>query len=164
MLLNFILILIIICIVALVYFHLRKHLICNQILPECNFIITNPEFTINDSIKIAKFNVIISEKNRYFQDFPLGFKFYSDQKFRSNIKISYNISDDDEIEVIYDKIVDFEDTIKEHDYYINDIIMGSIDIEIYTNISYGNPKISFEILQSNRCHMKEPHKLEIIFP
>ena len=56
------------------------------------------------------------------------------------------------------------DAAKEHIYYINDVIVGSIDIEIFTNTQYGRPKIIFEILQNNMCHMTKEHKLEIVFP
>ena len=90
--------------------------------------------------------------------------FYSNYKFRAKIKITYTTIGDDDVEIIYDKVVDFEDNVKEHIYYINDVILGSIDIEIYANIDYGNPVIGFEILQSNVCHMSKEHKLEIKFP
>jgi hypothetical protein len=97
-------------------------------------------------------------------DFPIAFRFYSDEKFKSKIKITYKVSSDDEIEIIFDKIVEFEDNTKEHIYYINDVIVGSIDIEIYTDSIYGKPTINFEILQNNLCHMTKEYKLEIKFP
>ena len=74
------------------------------------------------------------------------------------------ISGDDEIEVIYDRVVEFEDNKKEHIYYINDVIVGSIDIEIFTESQYGIPTIEFELLQGSMCHMDKEHKLEIKFP
>ena len=164
MLLNFILLLIIIITVSLLYKYLKKTDIDQHILPECKFNISKPEFEIDNNIKIAKYSVDVKNKNRYFRDFPLGFKFYSDHKFRAKIRITYTTPGDDDIEIIYDKVVDFEDNVKEHIYYINDVILGSIDIEIYANIDYGNPVIGFEILQSNVCHMSKEHKLEIKFP
>lgn len=133
-------------------------------LPECNFKIKNLRFEVDIPIQIARFAVITKNRDRYFKDFPIGFKFYSDEKFRSKIKISYKVTGDDEIETIYDRVVEFEDSAKEHIYYINDVIVGSIDIEIFTNTQYGRPKITFEILQNNMCHMTKEHKLDIVFP
>jgi hypothetical protein len=164
MLSNLILLLAVIIAIILLYRQVRKTDIDKEILPDCKFTISNPEFEINDTTRIARFSVITKNKDRYFRDFPLGFKFYSDQKFRSKITITYTTSGDDEEEVIYDRVVEFDDNVKEHMYYINDIIIGSIDIEIYTDSYYGKPTIGFEILQSNICHMTKEYKLEIIFP
>lgn len=164
MILNFILLLVIIVTVILLYRQLKQSDIDRQILPDCKFIITNPEFEIENTVRVAKYKVFSKIKNRYFRDFPLGFKFYSNEKFRSKIKIIYNVENDDEKEVIYDRIVEFDDTAKEHIYYINDIIVGAIEFEIYTNSYYGKPTIDFEILQSNICHMTKDHKIKIEFP
>jgi hypothetical protein len=163
MLLNFILLIIILSAIFLLYKQIKKSSF-DYILPECKFSITNPKFIIDENIRIAKFSVYTKNNDRYFRDFPIGFKFYSNEKFKSKIKITYNVSGDDDIEIIYDKIVDFEDNIKEHIYYINDVIVGHIDIEIYTNSIFGKPIIKFEILQSNLCHMTKEYKLEIKFP
>ena len=133
-------------------------------LPECNFKIKDLRFEVDAPVQVARFVVLTKNRDRYFRDFPIGFKFYSDEKFRSKIRISYNVTGDDEIETIFDKVVEFEDAAKEHIYYINDVIVGSIDIEIFTNTQYGRPKIMFEILQNNMCHMTKEHKLEIVFP
>jgi hypothetical protein len=164
MLLNFILLSIVIIAILLLYRQLKKPSVDEYILPVCKFTITNPRFEIDNSIRIAKYSVISKNKNRYFRDFPLGFKFYSDKEFRTKIKITYVASGDDEVEVIYDRIVEFKDNVKEHIYYVNDVIVGSIDIEIYTDSIYGKPTIEFELLQGNVCHMNQPHKLEIVFP
>jgi len=165
MLLNFILLIIVIATIILLFRELKKPSIDNYIMPECNFVITRPRYKIeNDTIRIAKFSVLSKNKNRYFRDFPIGFRFYSDEKFRSKIRISYNVSEDDDIEIIYDRVVEFEEGVKEHIYYINDVIMGSIDIEIYTDTYYGKPSIDFEILQNNMCHLNKVYKIEIKFP
>jgi hypothetical protein len=164
MLLNFILLLIVIAAISLLYQQLKKSDLNKPILPDCKFTISKPEFQIEDTIRIAKYSVYTKNKDRYFRDFPIGFKFYSNEKFRSKIKITYTISGDEEVEIIYDRIVEFEDNVKEHIYYINDVIVGSIDIEIYTDTDYGKPTIAFEILQNNMCHMTQDHKLEIQFP
>ena len=161
---NVILLLIIVIILVILYRQVKKTRVDQFILPDCKFIITKPEFEINNNTRIAKYSVISKNKNRYFRDFPIGFKFYSNKKFRSKIKISYTVPRDDEVEIIYDRIVEFSDNIKEHIYYINDVIVGSIDIEIYTETDYGKPTIGFEILQSNMCHMSKDHKIEIVFP
>jgi hypothetical protein len=165
MLLNLILFFIVLGAIILLYLQLRKPYIAEKfILPECKFTITNPEYEISDNVRIAKYSVYTKNKNRYFRDFPIGFRFYSNEKFKSKIKITYNVANDEEIEVIYDKMVEFEDHIKEHIYYVNDVIVGSIDIEIYTDSVYGKPTIGFEILQNNMCHMTKEYKLEIKFP
>lgn len=164
MLLNLILLSVIIIIIILFYRQIKRPTLDKYIIPDCKFIITKPAFKIYDNVKIANYSVISKNKNRYFRDFPIGFKFYSEQKFRSKIRITYKVSGDDETEVIYDRIVEFNENSCEHIYYINDIIIGSIDIEIYTNTDYGKPTIGFEILQNNMCHMSKEHKIEIIFP
>ena len=133
-------------------------------LPECNFKIKDLHFEVDDPIQIARFVVITRNRDRYFRDFPIAFKFYSDEKFRSKIRITYKVEGDDEIETIFDKVVEFEDTVKTHNYYINDVIVGSFEIEIFTNTQYGRPKIMFEILQNKLCHITKNHKLEIVFP
>ena len=164
MLLNGLLLVIIIIAVLLLIKMLRKNDLDKFLLPICSFIISEPEFIINDHFKIVKFNITTSNGDRYFRDFPLGFKFYSEEKFKSKVKISYTEVDDNETEIIYDRIIEFDDTVKDHIYYINDIIIGGIDIEIYTSSEYGTPTILFEILQGNMCHMESDHKLEIVFP
>lgn len=164
MLLNLILLLSVLFAILLLLKQLRKTNVPESILPVCNFNITKPQYEIEGSIKIAKYSVITKNKDRYFRDFPIAFKFYSDKKFRSKIRITYTISGDDEVEVIYDRVVEFEDYKKEHIYYINDVIVGSIDIEVYTDSQYGQPTILFELLQGNQCHMDREHKLEIKFP
>jgi len=164
MLLNLILLLLIIFVIILLSRQLQKFSPDSYIIPLCNFKILNPSFEIRESIKIARYSIISKNKDRYFRDFPIGFSFYSNEKFRSKIKITYTITGDDEIEVIYDRIVEFNETMTKHIYYINDVIVGSIDIEIYTNSYYGTPTILFELLQNNMCHMDKEHKLEIVFP
>lgn len=164
MLLNLILLAAVIVGIILLLKQLNKPESEKYKIPICNFTITKPHFEINNTIRIAKYSVYTKNKDRYFRDFPLGFKFYSDEKFRSKIKITYNISGDDETELIYDRVVEFDDNAKEHIYYMNDVIIGSIDIEIYTDSQYGKPTIEFELLQGNMCHMDKDHKLEIKFP
>jgi hypothetical protein len=164
MLLNLILLLLVTLAIFILLRQLRKPNLEKEILPICRFSISRPRFEINGSEKIAKYSVLTRNRDRYFRDFPIGFKFYSEEKFRSKIKITYTVSGDDEVEVVYDRMVEFDDVAKNHIYYINDVIMGSIDIEIYTDSVYGTPTILFELLQNNMCHMDKDHKLEIVFP
>jgi len=164
MLLNFILLLLVLFAILLLLRQLKKTSVETQLMPICDFDISKPKYEVDKKTRIARYSVSTKNKDRYFRDFPLGFKFYSNKKFRSKIKISYVISGDDEVEVIYDRVVEFEDNTKEHIYYINDVIVGSIDVEIYTDSQYGKPTIQFEILQNNMCHMDKEHKLEINFP
>lgn len=164
MLLNIILLLIVIIGIAFLYRYFKKPDVDKSILPTCKFFISKPAYEIDGTTRIAKYNVYTKNKDRYFRDFPIGFKFYSDEKFRSKIKITYNVPDDDDIEVIYDRMVEFSDNSPEHIYYINDVIVGSIEIEIFTESVYGKPSILFELLQNNMCHMDKDHKLEIVFP
>jgi hypothetical protein len=164
MLLNLILLLSVILAILLLLRQLRKPNIDKAILPVCRFSISKPTFEIDRQTKIAKYSVFTRNQDRYFRDFPIGFKFYSNEKFRTKIKITYTVSGDDEVEVVYDRMVEFDDIAKGHIYYINDVILGSIDIEIYTDSHYGTPTVLFELLQNNMCHMDKEHKLEIVFP
>lgn len=133
--------------------------------PECKFRISNPKFEIEGNKKIARFSVHVDNIDKYFLDFPVLFKFYSDYRFKSKIKIIYNIpGDDEEKEVIYDRLLLFEEDTKEHVYYITDIILGSINFEIELEIDYGEPIISFEILENSLCRLTEEYYLEIKFP
>lgn len=164
MILNSILILIIILSIIFLIKLIKRNDLDKYFLPICSFIISEPEYIIDNNIKIVKFSISTSNDNRYFRDFPLGFKFFSTKKFSSRIKISYTEKNENEVEIIYDRIIEFDDNAKEYIHYINDIIVGVINIEIYTFSQCKSPSILFEILQSNICHMETPHKLEIIFP
>jgi hypothetical protein len=163
MVLNFILLL---CI-ALSIFILVKQIGKNNpdkfLIPTCEFGISDPVYTIKGRVRIAKYSVFSKHTNRYFKSFPIGFKFFSAQKFVSNIRISYTTPELDE-EVIYDNEVEFSSILQEYFYYIPDIIIGKINIEIYTLSKYGKPSIEFEILQGATCHMNREHKISIVFP
>lgn len=164
MLLNIILLTLVAFAIIILYRQFKKPTFDNLILPICKFNISTPHFEINNQERIARYTVTSKNKNRYFRDFPIGFKFYSTDKFRSKIKITYTVPGDDEIELIYDRIVEFEDNQHEHIYYMNDLIIGKINFEIYTHSYYGNPRILFELIQNSSCHIDKPNKLEIVFP
>ena len=164
MILNSVLLLATILFIIFLIRHLRKSYVIKSELPICKFSISKPQFEINDTEKRAIFKVYTKNKDFYYRDFPIGFKFYSTDKFRSKIRISYVVTGDDDEEIIYDRVVEFDKIATNHIYYINDVIMGSIDIDIETYPYYGNPRVLFEILQNNKCELDREHKLEIIFP
>ena len=132
--------------------------------PECKFRITNPKFEICGNKKYARYSVYVDNVDKFFLDFPVLFKFYSDYKFKSKIKITYTTPGDDGQEIIYDKLLVFEEDTKEHVYYITDVILGSIDFEIELEVDYGQPIISFEILENSLCRLTEEYYIEIKFP
>jgi hypothetical protein len=167
MILNLILLGIILVSIILLIQQLKKPSVDSLILSPCNFKITEPEYEINGEKRTARYKVISKNKNRFFLDFPVEFSFLSDFKFISKIRITYIHFDDDEIELIYDRIVRSDgsnDNIKKHIYYINDVVIGGINIEICTHSRQGKPTIIFEILQNITCHMIKEHKLIIEFP
>lgn len=164
MLLNFILLLAIFLSIILLSTIKKSDEADKYLIPTCKFYISNPIYEIELPIRSASFKIYSKDKDRYFRDFPVGFRFYSNSSFKSKITITYMVMGDSEAETIYDLDVEFEDNAKEYIYYISDVIIGSIDIEILTLSEYGKPSISFEILQGNVCHMKDKHKIDIIFP
>lgn len=133
--------------------------------PECKFRITPVKFEIIGNKKYARYKVYVDTIDKFFLDFPVLFKFYSDYKFKTKIKITYyTTSDDDDQEIIYDRLLLFEENTKEHIYYITDVILGSIDFEIELEVDYGQPIISFEILENSLCRLTEEYYIEIKFP
>jgi hypothetical protein len=133
----------------------------------CRFKILSPKFTIKGNKKHVSFNIIVEKHHRYFINFPLLFKFYSDSKFRSEVKAYYTISEDNKDlkkNLILDKKIEFIDKTKEYIIYITDIIMGKIMIEVELIIEEGNPVIGFEIMENSTCTLMKEHKIEIKFP
>lgn len=128
----------------------------------CKFKILEPKFYLTDGKKIARFTIIV-KKHRYFINFPLLFKFYSDSNFKSHIRVLYHVPQEEPQELIDDH-VEFTTKVKEHVVYITDVILGRITIEINLEVEYGNPIVGFEIMQNNTCQLTKEHKLEIKFP
>jgi hypothetical protein len=128
----------------------------------CRFKILPPKFVINGKNKRAYFSIVVEKKHRYFINFPLLFKFYSNQSFKTSVKISYTT--EDESQVLLNKIIEFSSKVNEHIVYITDVIMGKITIEIDLQVDYGNPIIGFEIMQNSTCDLTKEHKLELKFP
>ena len=131
---------------------------------KCKFKITRPKYKSKGNKKYAKFDVVVLNNHTFFVDFPISFKFYSDNRFKSKIKIRYSTMSDSEPEEIINKNIIFETKTKEHTYYITDIIIGKIEIQIELLIDYGNPIIEFEILENQLCDLSKEYKLELIFP
>jgi len=129
----------------------------------CNFKITKPRIKQHDNIKTATFNIYVKNYHKFFIEFPILFKFYSNFKFKSRIKIGYSLPGDDLKEEIFKEEIEFVDQVKEHYYKINDIILGKIHIEIECETEYGKPIISFEILENCLCKLDKIYKLEIKF-
>lgn len=132
--------------------------------PECKFRISPVKFEINGNKKFARYKVYVDNIDKFFLDFPVLFKFYSDYKFKTKIRISYKTPGDEVEEIIYDRLLVFEEDTKEHIYYITDVILGSIDFEIELEVDYGQPIISFEILENSLCRLTEEYYIEIKFP
>jgi len=153
--------LVILCVILII--SLFKKPFENALKNPCYFKILQPKFIIDGSRKSAHFFIIVEQKHRYFINFPLSFKFYSDKEFKSNIRIYYTIPCDQRQKLL-EKVIEFTDRVKENIVYITDVIMGKILIEIELDIEHGNPIIEFEILENNTCDLKKEHKLEIRFP
>lgn len=132
----------------------------------CKFKFSNIKYTKckKTGTQYATFSIKILNNHRYFADFPISFKFYSDQRFKTSVKISYKTIKTEIPELIIDKVVLFKNKTKEYIHYINDVILGQIYIQIQANIEYGSPIIQFEILDNNNCILGDEYKLEIIFP
>jgi hypothetical protein len=115
------------------------------------------------SMKVARFHVYVKDYHRFFVEFPLLFRFYSNHKFRSKIKIGYAIPGDRKLIDIFDEDIDFCGKTREYKYLLTDIILGRLDIEVETEISFGNPTVCFEILENNTCKLNKEYKLELKF-
>jgi hypothetical protein len=130
----------------------------------CKFKIQPPKYSSEGKTKKATFNINVEKRHRYFINFPLLFKFYAHEKFKTHVKVTYTTPGEEEPQVIFDRIVDFTSKVKEHTVYITDVIMGKITIEITLDIAYGSPIVGFEILQNSTCELTKEQKLELKFP
>jgi hypothetical protein len=130
----------------------------------CRFKIFSPKYNIEGNKKRARFDIVVEKKHRYFINFPLSFKFYSHEQFKSSVKIIYETSGEEGPQLLLDKQIEFITKVKEHVVYITDIIIGKITIEIFLDIEYGSPIVEFQILENNTCDLTKEYKLELIFP
>lgn len=129
----------------------------------CRFKILPPKYTSEGDKKYVSFSIVVEKRHRYFINFPLLFKFYSDSKFRSLVKIFYSTEEADR-QLLLNKEVEFISKIKEYTVYITDVIMGKIVIEVELEIDHGSPVIDFEILENSTCTLMKEHKIKIEFP
>ena len=164
LLLNIGLFLIGLIIIFFLFRYLKTIKIISKAQP-CKFKISKVKYyqSVNNRM-FANFSVYIKDMNTFFVDFPVSFKFYSDQRFNSRVRISYSTLNGEDPEEILNKNVLFETKTKEYIYFINDIIVGKIDIEIELLIDYGDPTIEFEILKNDLCIMMKEYKKIINFP
>jgi len=164
MILTTILLIGILILFALLYIQFQTPDLDGHVLPKCRYKIENLSYTSLNKTRISKFS--ISSLHHYFFDyFPLGFKFYSSNNCKAKIKISYNELFNDNKELIYNKNVNFDKDCRQYIYYISDVIIGSIDIELVVEVENIDdvPIIGFEILQNNKCYIVDAPKIEIIF-
>ncbi|MFW6310705.1 MAG: hypothetical protein ACOC1K_00555 [Nanoarchaeota archaeon] len=130
----------------------------------CRFKILTPKYSIDGNKKIANFDIIVEKTHRYFINFPLLFKFYSDKKFKTKVKISYTVPGDSEYQELLNKEIEFEYKNREYVVYITEVVVGKINIEIELEPKFGNPMIEFEIMENSTCKLLKQHKLELKFP
>jgi hypothetical protein len=129
----------------------------------CRFKILKPQFTIDGNKKKASFMILVEKKHRYFINFPLSFKFYSDQEFKSMVRIFYSIPNYPKQKLL-EKYIEYISKIKEHIVYLTDVVVGKVIIDIEIEIETGNPIIEFQILENSTCDLTKEHKLIIKFP
>ena len=128
----------------------------------CKFKILPPKYSVKKNQKTAEFSILVEKKHRYFINFPLLFKFYSKESFKTLVRIKYFTEDEEQI--LFEKNIEFTNTVCEYIVYITDIIMGKITVEIFLDIELGNPIVAFEILNNSTCDLTREYKLELKFP
>lgn len=129
----------------------------------CRFKIIPPTFKVVDNKKQASFSIIVEKRHRYFINFPLLFRFYSENRFKISVNIFYSTPGETRQKLL-DKDIEFISKIREYTVYITDVIMGKILIEVEIEIDEGNPSIDFEILENSTCTLMKEHKISINFP
>lgn len=129
----------------------------------CRFKVLKPQYSSDGNNKKASFTILVERKHRYFINFPLSFKFYSDHEFKSMIRIFYSVPNYPRQKLL-EKYVEYVSKTKEHIVYLTDVVVGKVVIEIEIEIEMGNPVIEFQILENSTCDLIKEHKLEIKFP
>jgi len=131
----------------------------------CIFKMSKTKYRKENDRYYSKFSITLNDKNQFFVDFPLAFRFYGDTRFQAKIKIRYEaLKSGRGPEEIVDKIIQFETKTIECKRRITDIIIGEIEIEIEIRPYYGTPIIEFEILKNRYCILTKPFKKVIKFP
>lgn len=129
----------------------------------CKFKILSPNYTVDGPLKHVTFNIVVEKRHKYFINFPLLFKFYSDARFKADVKVFYSTPGEAK-QLILDKQIEFISKTKEYIVYITDVIMGKIIIEVDLEVDRGSPIIDFEIMENSTCKLMKTHKLIIKFP
>lgn len=130
----------------------------------CRFKILEPQFTVENGKKKASFMILVEKKHRYFINFPLSFKFYSEQEFKSLVRIYYTIPNYPKQKLL-EKFIEYTSKkTKEHIVYLTDVVVGKVIIDIELEIENGNPTILFQILENSTCDLTKDQILEIKFP
>lgn len=132
-------------------------------LNPCRFKILEPQYSIDGNKKKASFVILVEKKHRYFINFPLSFKFYSDQEFKSLVKIFYTVPNYPKQKLL-EKYIEYITKTKEHIVYLTDVVVGKVSIDIEIEIETGSPTIEFRILENSTCDLTKDLKLEIKFP
>jgi len=132
---------------------------------KCRFKITAPRYKKVKNKRTARFSIsIIGDKTAFFTDFPLVFRFFSDTRFKTRVKVKYSNGTCKEWEEILNRIVIFEQSGKEFICPITDIIPDEIHIELEIDPIYGYPNATFEIRANDLCDMSSELTKEINFP
>jgi len=119
---------------------------------------------VENDKKKASFMILVEKKHRYFINFPLSFKFYSEQEFKSLVRIYYTIPNYPKQKLL-EKFIEYTSKkTKEHIVYLTDVVVGKVIIDIELEIENGNPTILFQILENSTCDLTKDQKLEIKFP
>lgn len=129
----------------------------------CRFKILSPQFSEENNKKKASFMILVEKKHRYFINFPLSFKFYSDQEFKSLVRIFYTVPSYPK-QKLFEKTVEYISKSKEHIVYLTDVVVGKVIIDIELDNEMGSPIILFQILENSTCDLIKEYKLEIKFP
>jgi hypothetical protein len=128
----------------------------------CRFKILQPQYTVNGDKKKASFMILVEKKHRYFINFPLSFKFYSDQEFKSMVRVFYSVPNYPRQKLL-EKYIEYISKTKEHIVYLTDVVVGKVVIDIEIEIETGTPTIEFQILENSTCDLTKEQKLIIKF-
>jgi len=129
----------------------------------CRFKILAPKYTITDNKKHACFSIIVEKQHKYFINFPLLFRFYSDSKFKTDVKIFYS-TPGEKRQMVLDNQVEYLSKTKEFTVYVTEVIVGRLLIEVELEVDHGIPIIGFEIMQNSTCRLTKEHRIELKFP
>jgi hypothetical protein len=132
--------------------------------PLCDFKFSKVRYSEKGKKQIAKFSASISDKHTFFVDFPILFRFYSDNRFKGRVKISYRAAAVAQKEELVNKTIVLQTKTEECLHYLDDIIVGRIYFEVELEASFGKPIIEFEILENKNCKLDKELKLAIKFP